>query len=158
MNKEQFLAMSLPHGVKIMGNEKLDVVGLMNGRIWFSDRSFLPLMNVHCIPILHPLSDLTKEIEHKGEKFVPIYKINNFELESKTTIYPTLIGICDRSIYDDLTTTGGGSWEGGIEDDIDTFQFFELYLKLVEWHFDICGLIEKGDAIDVNSLSKNPYK
>jgi len=30
--------------------------------------------------------------------------------------------------------------------------------KLVEWHFDIANLIEKGEAIDVNTLETNPYK
>ena len=33
-----------------------------------------------------------------------------------------------------------------------------VVLKLVEWHFDIAGLIEKGEAIDVNTLQINPYK
>lgn len=35
---------------------------------------------------------------------------------------------------------------------------FRLLLRLVEEHFDIAGLIEKGEAIDVNTLSENPYK
>ena len=30
--------------------------------------------------------------------------------------------------------------------------------KLFEWHFDCFNLISKGLAIDVNSLSENPYK
>jgi len=28
----------------------------------------------------------------------------------------------------------------------------------VKNHFDIAGLIEKGEAIDVNTLEVNPYK
>ena len=35
---------------------------------------------------------------------------------------------------------------------------FRLVLRLVEEHFDIVGLIERGEAIDVNTLEINPYK
>lgn len=35
---------------------------------------------------------------------------------------------------------------------------FILVLRLVEEHFDIAGLIEKCEAIDVNTLETNPYK
>lgn len=30
--------------------------------------------------------------------------------------------------------------------------------EMIKWHFDIAGLIEKGQAVDVNSLKFNPYK
>lgn len=132
MNKEQFLAMSLPHGVKIIGNEKLDVVGLMNGRIWFSDGCFLPLINVNCIPILHPLSDLTKEIEHKGDRI----HVLTFLCETYRSLDP----------YQLLAAISFGTVD------------FNIMMDLIKFHFDICGLIEKGEAIDVNSLSENPYK
>ena len=43
-----------------------------------------------------------------------------------------------------------------------TFNPYELKLgalsKLIKLHFDVAGLIEKGEAIDVNSLEINPYK
>ena len=35
---------------------------------------------------------------------------------------------------------------------------FWIIQKLVEWHFDVAHLIEKGEAIDVNTLDVNPYK
>jgi hypothetical protein len=80
-------------------------------------------------PILHPLSDLTKEIEVNGEKFVPIS-----ELKSQC------------------------SYE--ISNEIDKFIIYKNYgdmpywviKKLLEWHFDIYGLIENGLAIDINTL------
>lgn len=82
-------------------------------------------------PILRPLSDLIKQIEHEGEKFVPIEKLRN-----TSGIYDTNLGV---QIYlDELRT--------------------ESFLKLIEWHFDVAGLIEKGEAIDVNYLETNPYK
>ena len=35
---------------------------------------------------------------------------------------------------------------------------FGLVKYLIDQNFDIAGLIEKGEAIDVNTLSENPYK
>ena len=36
---------------------------------------------------------------------------------------------------------------------------FLYYIKhCLENHFDIAGLIEKGQAVDVNTLKVNPYK
>ena len=34
----------------------------------------------------------------------------------------------------------------------------DIVLQLISWHFDIAGLIDKGEAIDVNTLDENPYK
>lgn len=103
-------------------------------------------------PYLRPLSQLTQEIEHNGERFVPAYKINHFKKSTglyPKGVYPTITGLCDRHINEDLTTYGGGSWEGGLESDIDTFQFYKLYQKLIEWHFDVFGLIEQGLALPI---------
>lgn len=72
-------------------------------------------------PILRPLSDLTKEIEVNGEKFVPKeYLQYNYIGES--------IGM-----------------------NVATFSH-RLVQKLLEWHFDIYGLIENNLAIDINTL------
>lgn len=35
---------------------------------------------------------------------------------------------------------------------------FDYVAKCIKNHYDILGLIEKGQAIDVNSLEFNPYK
>lgn len=70
-------------------------------------------------PILRPLSDLTKEIEVNGEKFVPYENLSaHFEVE----------------YY-------GNMLHKNVE-------------KLLEWHFDVFGLIENGLAIDINTLKK----
>lgn len=99
-------------------------------------------------PLLRPLSQLTEEIEHNGERFVPIDRINNY---GKTSgLQPVSYGICDRDINPNLTTYGGGSWEGGIEEDISTFQFYRLYEKLFEWHFDVFGLIDRNLALPID--------
>ena len=79
---------------------------------------------------------------------MPIGRINNYGRTNG--LYPQSYGICDRDINPDLTTCGGGSWEGGIEEDISTFQFYRLYEKLFEWHFDVFGLIDRGLALPID--------
>jgi len=79
-------------------------------------------------PILRPLSDLTKEIEHNGLKFVPsiilkeCYGHSVQIAESKYLITPIQL------------------------------ESYTLVSQLFEWHFDIFGLIEKGLAIDFNTI------
>lgn len=73
-------------------------------------------------PILRPLSDLTKEIEYNGEKFIP----------------------CEQFSYDMECMLRLG--------DVDTgCQPYSLIQKLIEWNFDIFGLIDKDLAIDINA-------
>lgn len=73
-------------------------------------------------PILRPLSDLTKEIEVNGEKFVPIE-----EFEKAGYIFPLN------------------------EDNFHNLPFGIVNI-LLKWHFDIYGLIENDLAIDINTL------
>ena len=82
-------------------------------------------------PILRPLSDLTKEIEHNEEKFVPHKK---FFREAYQLIQNELEITNNKPLCDYFT--------------------WEIMQKLFEWHFDVFGLIEKGLAIDINTLEK----
>lgn len=130
MKKEEFLAMSLPYGLKMykesLRGEKETPYKLTSE--WF--KSALEFKNK---PILRPLSDLTKPIEHNGEKFVPIEKV--------AYSYGYEIRISRNKLLQPIMC-----------------EQFNVVLQLIEWHFDIARLIEKGEAIDVNTLPKNPYK
>jgi len=88
-------------------------------------------------PILRPLSDLTKEIEVNGEKFVPIHYFNKSHLAG----YFDLFGNCFV-----------GFDYGQQELKIEEYPYW-IIKKLYEWHFDIHGLIEKGSAINKNTLN-----
>ncbi len=85
-------------------------------------------------PILHPLSDLTKEIEVNGERFVPIEKLYYLDILHYDISLSEFINL-------DV-----------VADHIFSNQFIKLYNKLCEWHFDIFGLIENNLAIDINTL------
>lgn len=132
----QYICTSLPHGLKFKHSErnqiytftgiKKDNLGVdseFDGKlIWWSFKEK---------PILRPL-DLTKEITHKGETFVPEDKlaIHLFDEETRNII---LNGDSDGIPY----------W---------------VILKLIEWHFDVGGWIESKEAIDVNTLKVNCYE
>lgn len=85
-------------------------------------------------PILRPLSDLTKEIEHKGERFVPMEKLA--ETFSMNTVEYNFIreniGNFDFIIFNSLR--------------------YIVAQKLLEYHFDIFGLLDKNLAINKNDL------
>ena len=144
MTKQEFLAFSLPyelHGII------LNRVALINGieyekelPITWKGERFTGKCGFNIKPILHPLTDLTKEIEYKGEKFIPIDKLYHLDIMK-----------CDISSFEYISLDV-------IADHVYRNQSLKFILKLVEWHFDIAKLIDKGEAIDVNTLDENPYK
>ena len=131
MKKEEFLAMSLPFDLMIaeINDDGLIVRKSMLCQSRYHDFA----THDYYKPILRQLSDLTKPIEHNGEKFVPIEKI--------AYSYGYEIRISRNKLLQPIMC-----------------EQFNVVLQLVEWHFDIAGLIEKGEAIDVNTLPENPYK
>lgn len=87
-------------------------------------------------PILRPLSDLTNEIEHNGEKFIPselLWYINVGHIDYITK---------EREY--NINKYGYNRWLDRIP--------FSIVQKLIEWHFDIYGLIHKKMAIDINTI------
>ena len=143
MTKQNFIAMSLPHGLKVLFNKKYQgtLFGQLCGKYNYAEIAF-EFGNDRkdldsCFPILHPLSDLTKEIEHNGEKFVPIERLSKLN---------------GMSAIRDMDTIALYIQESGLN-----FIPYVIINLLVSWHFDIAGLIEKGEAIDINTI-ENPYK
>ena len=132
MTKQEFLAMSLPYGIKMVSNNGdnnyiaiLD--GIQNG-IYYDE--YGSEFNDYK-PILRPLSDLTKEIEHKGEKFVPMKKIAIYNPNNVEYLIECVV-------------------TGLVE--------YIVLRQLIEWHFDLFDGIKNNEAIDVNTLEENPYK
>lgn len=108
-----------------------------HGSMWLHECGFKP--------ILRPLSDLTKEIEINGIRFEPAYWFEicddeNDSLEfdfGNIKLIKQIKGIAQNECHHDL-------------------QFLPYFVinKFFEWHFDVFGLIEKGLAIDINTLNK----
>ena len=158
MNKKQFLHASIPFDICMCKEGKTPL------RLHCGNYNTL-VDNEKRIAIVHPLSDLTNLIIHNGEKFVPIIELakismigdeaERFEI-TKNKKYITVyfenketfsFSIKFMSFYSTI----------GNKSQIAPYQL-NLFQKLIEWHFDVAGLIEKGEAIDVNALSENPYK
>ena len=96
-------------------------------------------------PILRPLSDLSKEIEVNGERFVPIDII--CEDYGCIEASATMDDFGTYNIYDED------------EKQIDIIMPDNIHLtsygvveKLFEWKFDVYNLIQNGLAIDINKL------
>lgn len=166
MTKQEFLAMSLPFGLKMCLTMNLDddfycdyyfdtkllqkgtiwdLSGIYNGDSYISvgdaelcdlvlekNGTWITLLLGDAKPILRPLSDLTKEIEHNGKKIIPL-----LELKWNRTI--------------------NGFTKSNIDAAMSSLSLKDA-IKLIEWHIDIAGLIDKGEVIDVNTLQENPYK
>ena len=90
-------------------------------------------------PILRPLSDLTKEIEVNGERFVPIDYLSNFTNEH-------LMFDRTQQVIEYLYIEQSQDY---------VFQLpYELIQKLIEWHFDIFSLLDNNLAINYYDINK----
>lgn len=185
MTKQEFMAMSLPYGLKcnLMGEttketeysdnpiasvfkiEGIEYQSYCNNEIEIqcTDDDYMhqaPLEEVFLL--LHPLSDLTKEIEHNGETFVPIIELAKMfsPYKEKAVDYEVITMFTEptaKLLFDEKRKCRYMYYSLPCPSNIEKFTF-DVIQKLIKWHFDIANLIEKGEAIDVNSLNENPYK
>ena len=159
MTKQEYMAISLPFGLKAIYTpfDEPDSV------VEFGSSRYSMMLNkeYNYKPILRPISDLIVEIDHNMEVFVPLYKLvdpENTEWSKLAAIeYNPFPKIPNYSPYYKVHHDTLGEVISVNPRNILVLPF-HLVCKLVEWHFDICGLIEKGEAIDVNTLEINPYK
>lgn len=83
-------------------------------------------------PILRPLSDLAKPCLEGGK--IPIEETGYCSIEDCRG---------EDGVIDEFTTTH-----------IFKYMPYRFVEKLFKWHFDVFGLIEKGEAIDINTINK----
>lgn len=146
MTKKEFVSMSLPYKLKVLVPESnkngcrktvIATVGVV-----FDDGSISCYDAVNEFPkwykpILYPIKMLKKNIEFNGKTINPISWLED-EYYSLDLYRQAKILLMDARYINQSD--------------------FMLVKHMIEWHFDIAGLIEKGQAIDVNSLKVNPYK
>lgn len=158
----------LPYGLRVLRNNPTTKGMSIEKMVGLND-NFVYFKNGGCIfqyikPILHPLSDLTKEIEHNGEKFVPMEELfclatkedNPIILEWEVIFSKNVYGIRFKGIgllfmYDPefMCFTQSTIFKANHVG----FQY-QLFQKLFEWHFDVFRLIKQGLAININDLNK----
>lgn len=139
-----------------------------------SYRVYLPdLFAQFCKPYLRPMSDLTKELTHRGETFVPMVEIGKLlgydNLEKYEIDGVIEYGFETRYADDAQGYTFGwhqasqsfGVWYDQIDEETPSVERLimnvDAFDKLAEWMFDYRGLIPRGLALDVNTLDRNPY-
>lgn len=137
---EQLLT-HVAHGCKIQFNDSKGIWDIGFGEDIKWDDNIYPLSTlIYCVEtqninpisfklLLRPLSSLTKPITHNGETFVPI------------DIFLQLYG-------GGLPESAKHNWKQEFADNILYSPIeaisFGIVQKLLEWHFDIFGLHEKG--------------
>ena len=109
--------------------------------------------------ILRPMSDLTEEITHRGEKFVPLIELAKI-FHPNIPVYewrnPRHHTINDSRIWRIDEWNDGNHIVVSVTDDVCVPLFCrDLLDRLL---FDYRSLISTGLAIDVNTLPENPYE
>ena len=167
------LAAYLPYGLKAVNeirNFTVEIKGLQTDNDVIHNLGKSPIKFIK--PILRPLSDLTKEIEVNGEKFVPMMElfmlihdyhlvvINNGKLDySDNNITYQIDDEYNHCITfkKEETTLSYDKYEQRFNitqgwNDI-TFNYIEMHNKLLEWHFNVFNLPENL-FVDINTLEK----
>lgn len=129
----------LPYGLKLYWNDDKSITGIgFESETDYSNvYELYPLATINFIInrepqdlgfklLLRPLSDLTKQIEHNGEKFVPTEQI--------LTIFG--VTFLELQVLEPRELP------------------YEVVRWMHEHHFDTEGLIEAGLAIDLNTINK----
>lgn len=120
---------------------------------WEEDDVFMEEM----LPVMHPMSDLTKEITHNGETFVPALELVKLKekygkWKDSAPSIPYLYKIVKKPFGNMLKITKLDSWVIMMSlSEIERSEYF-IVEKLKEWHFDIYDWIKDGLAVDLNTL------
>lgn len=141
------LAPYLPYQLRFVSEMDMPYDAFEKNPIWildgvselFGDYCLLTRQNrdayaIHlCKPLLRPLSDLTREIEHKGERFVPVDYLSTYGKHGHQMVK--------------TFATSKESWNHyEIE--------YASLIQLIEWHFDVFGLLDSGLAHPLNPETK----
>lgn len=85
-------------------------------------------------PLLLPMSSLYTEITHNGKTFIPLKELDW------------------RSWNDEIGYIVSAEYGENPRVAINVLDFIDDYYKLLEWHFDVFGLIDKGLALDKTKI------
>jgi hypothetical protein len=167
------LAPYLPHGLsvkyRLIGRHSAHKESILEGRMLDSLAIYQ-----YVKPLLRPLSQLTEEIEHNGEEFVPIRELfqmaymsvydcsfggdfiddvsldEHLALKAKEILDLPPSSPAERNYYYGFTVELPNQFLMSVNGVYLTIPNFTMYQKLFEWHFDVFGLIEAGLAVELN--------
>jgi len=116
----------LPYGIKV---SNYDCTGIVEVTLFNVHDALIAINNGHFRLNLRPLSDIIKEIEYNGKKFVPMM------------------------YWDDENRRELLSFTSESYKYVEYLEYF-IVEKLLEWHFDIFDLIQNNLAIDINTIKQ----
>lgn len=164
MNKKEFIDAGWRYGLKICGNEHLTIVAVTERDVIFSDGNFLPLVNVHCKPVVFSLKDLTShcilEDYDDGMPFIPIVELAKIAYPKSSITFEEGVCFVDSDLKytfsfedgDFKTTYLAGSDAAEV---LHTPNQAKLFKQLLKWHFD---LMETDEKVFVDRVYvSNPY-
>lgn len=113
-----------------------------------------------CLPILRPLSDLTKEIEVNGERFIPIMVLFGGEDYRKYNYKIDVIEKPRLGKYIQISVEGLGDniIQFALKNPINNTLNYQNWQNIFEWHIDVFNLIPQNLAIDINTLNIEDIK
>ena len=164
----EHLAAYLPYGVKanftrrMFERNNVDLMGLTIAYNESCKEHFIMKSDVtyglnHIQLLLRPLSDLTTEIEHNGEKFVPMKEL--LKIKHKKWFDEHTDSRYSEIVVEDVPSYSKAFFKYMATLEVIIFKgsiFMEEYWivqKLLSWHFDIYNLIEEGLAIDIKEAN-----
>ncbi|MBW4362453.1 hypothetical protein [Flavobacterium taihuense] len=110
-------------------------------------------------PILRPLKDLSNEITHNDKKFYPLaclliskypkWFVDHFDSEKYKNITIDFTGR-----YAEAFITYQATHSIQLDSTYILNESFNIIQKLLEWHFDVFNLIEKGLAISIHDVEQ----
>ncbi len=114
-------------------------------------------------PILRPLSDLIKEIEFDGEKFIPMVSLfinfckicpDKYSLDiGKTIILMDIQQDFNEWYFVYHINEKLFEFSNKSESAYRNLNQYDMFELLKSWHFDIFGLIDAGLAVDINNVA-----
>lgn len=129
---------------------------ILNERYTYETR-YVDIQLTHFKPIFRPMSDLINPCLEGGK--IPALELVNelIRLGIKEDIAPSIpfnVKAVNKPFGKLLKVTKIDQWYLLISFSEPNRISHLLYQKLIEWHFDVFGLIEKDEAIDINTIGK----
>jgi hypothetical protein len=153
----EHLSAYLPYGLNILRPDNKTILKCkgINGNLYvFEEKDgierFGSIVSKHNKPILYPLSSLTETIWYEGKEINPIEFIKDWYNSQPDSFIKEL-----KFINSEENFTLFGLEE---DDSYEVAMPYQAYQLLFKMKIDVFSLIEKGLAVDVNTLETNPYK
>lgn len=149
----------MPYG--ILGKSRGGSVQPITLGIRQSNSTISIILDEELKPILRPISDMNKTIIHNGKQIVPIVELAIIAYGNPKLNYER-----KRKLVRILSSNRTFKYIGGqfitLNEDgkqrVSQHNSYKLFDYLHELKIDYRGLIDEGLAVDVNTLSTNPYK